>query len=73
MTLEQSILNAVRNLPAEKVEELMSFLERLQAEETTTPLESGYGLIEHLGFRVSAEEIDEARREMWKDFPRDDV
>jgi hypothetical protein len=73
MTLEQSILDLVRNLSAEKRTELMSFLERLQAAETTTPLQSGYGLAAHLGFRISAEEIDEARREMWKDCPRDDI
>jgi hypothetical protein len=28
------------------------------------------GMYEHLGLRISKEEIDEARREAWVDFPR---
>jgi hypothetical protein len=31
------------------------------------------GLLAHLGPAPSAEEIDEVRREMWANFPRDDI
>lgn len=37
------------------------------------PLESSLGVAAHLGSSISAEEIDEARREMWSSFPREDI
>ena len=73
MTLEQSILDAVRTLPAEKKAELMAFIDGLRAKQTKPAFESGYGILAHLNFKISAEEIDDARREMWKGFPRDDI
>jgi hypothetical protein len=73
MTLEQSILDAIRTLPPEKKAELLSFVEKLKGDESNTPRESGYGLISHLNVRISAEEIDQARREIWGGFPRDDI
>ena len=74
MTLEQSILDAVRALSSEQQEELLKFAGALRArEDNRAPRENGYGMLAHLGFRVSPEEIDEARREIWGDFPRDDI
>jgi len=44
------------------------------AEEQEKPKrESLYGLWAGMGTAPSAEEIDEARREMWKNFPREDI
>jgi hypothetical protein len=40
--------------------------------ESTKPYRSLYGVLKHLGPAPSAEEIDEARREMWSNFPRED-
>lgn len=37
------------------------------------PRNSLYGALAHLGPAPSAEEIDEARREAWANFPRDDI
>lgn len=37
------------------------------------PLESLRGLWEGMGTAPSAEDIDEIRREMWKNFPREDI
>ena len=34
---------------------------------------SSYGALAHLGQAPSGEEIDDARREVWTNFPRDDV
>ena len=36
------------------------------------PLETFEGALAHLGPGPSNEDIDEVRREMWKDFPRED-
>jgi hypothetical protein len=60
MTLEQSILDAIRILPPEKKAELVSFLQRFQDAESQAPRDRGYGLLPHLNFRVSAEDIDDA-------------
>jgi hypothetical protein len=37
------------------------------------PRKSFYGALAHLGTAPSAEDIDEARREMWANFPREDI
>jgi hypothetical protein len=37
------------------------------------PLKSLRGLWKELGFDISAEEIDHARREAWANFPREDI
>jgi hypothetical protein len=73
MTLEQWIIDAVRSLPPEKQQELLEHAARLKAEnKLKKPLRSIKGLWADLGIALSAEEIDDARRDMWKKFPRDD-
>ena len=37
------------------------------------PRKDLYGLFRHLGPAPSAEDIDEARREEWSGFPREDI
>jgi len=75
MTLEQAILDAVRELPPDKQQELLEHAEhlRLQEKQSRTPRKSGRGLWADLNIDLSAEDIDEARREAWKNFPRDDI
>ena len=74
MTLEQEILDAVRALPADKQWELMDYVSCLRDEATQSrkPRKSGRGLWADLNIDLSAEAIDEARRESWKNFLRDD-
>jgi hypothetical protein len=56
------------------VEHIMGTLEEsLPPEESPQPLPSLYGLWADLNVNVSAEDIDEARREMWGNFPREDI
>jgi hypothetical protein len=55
MTLEQEILEAVRALPADK-------------QQPRKPRGNGRGLWADLNIDLSAEVIDEARREMWNTF-----
>jgi hypothetical protein len=72
VTLEQTVLDAVRTLSPEKREELRKFVDILRSDQgARSPLADGYGMLAHLGFRLSAEDIDDARREMWQQFPRD--
>jgi hypothetical protein len=74
MTLEQSILEAVRALPPEKQQELLTHAEKLRNESTPLkPRWSGKGLWADLNITLTAEEIEENQREMWKNFPREDI
>ena len=71
MSLEQAILNAVRALPAEKQQEILSHATRLRDQTTDKrPLRSVKGLWADLGISLSADEIEANQHEMWKNFPR---
>lgn len=74
MTLENAILEAVRALPADKQQELLSHALRLRDEtRRKPPFKSIKGLWADLGISLSAEEIEANQREMWRNFPRDDI
>jgi hypothetical protein len=72
--LEQAILDAVRSLPPEKQREVLEHVRNLHTNAAPPALtrESGRGLWADLQVDLSADDIDEARREMWKTFPRDE-
>jgi len=72
MTLEQSLIEALKSLSPDKQQELLDHAKRLRAaSRAEKPFRSVEGLWADLGVSVSAEDVDEVRREMWKDFPRD--
>jgi hypothetical protein len=74
MSVEQAILEAVRALPADKQQEILSHATRLREEAVPQkPFKSIKGLWADLGISLSAEEIEENQREMWKNFPREDI
>ena len=74
MSIEQAILKEVEALPPEKQREIYEHAKRLRAETTKKPpFKSIEGLWAGLGISLSAEEIDENQREMWKNFPREDI
>lgn len=74
MSVEQAILDAVRLLPFDKQQEILSHATRLRDEAAPKkPFRSIKGILAGRGISVSAEDIDEARREMWKNFPREDI
>lgn len=69
MSLEQAILEAVRALPAEKQQEILrhATLLRQQTRRQTNdkkPLRSVKGLWADLGVSLSAEDLDENRRDI---------
>jgi hypothetical protein len=73
MSLEQAILEAVRTLPPDKQREIYDHAARLRAETAKKPpFKTIEGLWADLGISLSAEEIEEDQREMWRNFPRDD-
>ena len=74
MSLEQRILEAIRGLPAEQQQEILSHAARLRDEAgRRSPLKSVRGLWADLGISLSAEEIEANQREMWRNFPREDI
>ena len=74
MSVEQAILEAVRTLPFDKQQEILNHATRLRDEAAPkVPLQNIKGILAGRGISVSAEDIDEARREMWMNFPREDV
>lgn len=75
-SLEEVVGLAKQLSPADQlrvVERLASGLETKIEAEKEGPLVSLFGALAHLGAAPSAEDINEVRREMWSNFPRDDV
>ena len=72
MSIEKSVLEKLLKLPMERQKEVLDFVETLE-KKTGTPRRrrSLKGLWADLGAEVSPEDIAEARREMWGNFPRD--
>lgn len=72
MTIEEMVLEKLRGLPPEKQKEVLEFADSLnQASGPSRPLRSLEGLLEDLNVDITEEDIAEARREMWGNFPRD--
>jgi hypothetical protein len=74
MSIEQAVLEVLRKLPPQRQQEVLDFAEFLGSKDAPPrQRQSLEGLWADLGATVSAEDIDEARREMWGDSPREGV
>jgi hypothetical protein len=74
MSIEKSVLEKLLKLPLEKQKEVLDFVESLEKKSSPRrPRRSLKGLWADLGVQISAEDLAEARREMWGGFPREDV
>lgn len=72
MTIEQQVLEKLRELPPEKQKEVLDFVDFLKEKNgARTPRRSLLGLWSDLNTHITEEDIAEARREMWGNFPRD--
>lgn len=72
MTIEQKVVERLRELPPEKQKEVLVFMESLQGtKRTSSPKRSLLGLWEDLNSHITAQDIAEARHAMWSSFPRD--
>jgi hypothetical protein len=74
MSVEQGVVEVLKQLPYSKQEQVLEFVRFLRSREPVAPQprKSLYGLLADTP-SVSAEDIDEARREMWGNFPREDI
>lgn len=68
MTIPGQILMKLSGLPDEQQRKVLEFIETLEASPTSSR-SSLYGLFR--GTETTEEDIDEARREMWGNFPRE--
>jgi hypothetical protein len=71
-----TVLTLLRQLqPRERLKVIAQALPEVERDlsEQLRPLKSLRGLCADLGPAPSAEEIDEARREVWAGFPREDI
>jgi hypothetical protein len=76
MTLEQVFQLAKQLSLSDKVrliEQLAPEIQRELPPNDPHPRRSLWGLCADLGTAPSAEEIDEARRDVWANFPREDI
>jgi hypothetical protein len=74
INLEQQILGAIRALPVQQQHEVLNFAEFLhQKTETKPPRRSLKGLCADLKLQITEADINEARQEMWGNFPREIV
>ena len=72
MTIEEQVLQKLRNLPPEKQKEVLGFVDSLNEKNGTTERRRSLrGLWKDLNIQITEEDITQARREMWGSFPRD--
>jgi hypothetical protein len=74
MGTEEAVLSKLRRLPADLKKQVLDFVEFLASrKEPKGPYSSLKGIGAHLGVHITEEDIAEVRREMWGDFPREDI
>jgi uncharacterized protein DUF2281 len=72
MTLEQQVLEKLRDLPPEKQKEVLDFVASLKEKNGSTKLRRSLrGLWKDLNINITEKDIAEARGEMWGNFPRE--
>ena len=72
MTIEEMVLEKLRGLPPEKQKAVLEFMQSLAPDGgAKKPRRSLLGLWADLDIHITEEDIAEARREMWGNFPRD--
>jgi hypothetical protein len=70
MTVQQEILERLSTLAPAEQQEVLRLARDLSAR-TQRPWASKMGLLAGRGMNISDDDITEARREMWGEFPRD--
>lgn len=72
MTVEETVLEKVKVLPPERKQEVLDFVEFIESKEAKKqPRRSLYGALADLNINITEEDISEARKEMWGNFPRE--
>lgn len=64
MTIEEQVIEKLRELPPEKQKEVLEFVDSLKKNGAKKPLRSLRGLWKEFNVQITDEDIAEARREM---------
>ena len=71
-SIERAIVEKLRTLSSQEQQQVLEFIEELSREDANRqPRHSLMGLFADPGMDITEEDIAEARREMWGNFPRD--
>ncbi len=78
MISEKGWINKMRSLPPERRQAVIDFIEFLSLREQQSAPEAApnqpmRGLWSDLNIQIDADAIDEARRQMWSNFPHRDL
>lgn len=74
MSIERSVIEKILSLTPDQQREVMDFVESLpKGPSDPHPRRSLMGLFSNLNIHITEEDIAQARREMWGNFPREDV
>ena len=76
MDIDQLLIGKLRVLPPDKKQEALDFIEFLEKKDRAQaqhPRRSFEGLWEHLDIDITEKDIEESRREMWGNFPRENI
>ena len=73
MSVAESVVEKLQSLTPEQQREVVELVDALAAKTNATkqPRRSLLGLCADLGIKITEEDITEARKEMWGNFPRD--
>ena len=72
MTVEEVLIEKVKVMPMNRKQEVLDFAEALEEKEANPqPRQSLYGILADLDIKITEEDIAEARKEMWGNFPRE--
>ena len=72
MSIEQAVLDNLRELSPEKQQEVLDFVQFLRQKSLSKqPRRSLYGLWSDLEIKLTDTDITESRQEMWGDFPKE--
>ena len=73
MTSEKILFAKIKVLPPNLKEEALHFVEFLETKlATKQKRQISLGIAEDLGIEITETDIDEARNEMWSNFPREE-
>jgi hypothetical protein len=74
MSLQAELIEKIKRLPEDKqllVKSLVDELTRSREQLPEGEPKPWFGSLEHMGIKITEEDIAEARREMWGKFPRE--
>jgi len=71
MGIDHTILLKLQLLPPEDQQKVAELVESLAAAKPQRPRKNPMGMFAHRGIDIPPEVIDEARREAWRNFPRE--